>query len=202
MCLEITWDTIASLRVDSSECFSLTYIETSAVRGSEGYPGVGDKNIPEFFGDSDGPFLECAEESLELFAVRTLAKRVLPGDDHFVQTDGDVSGTQVQTTAACSPWQSGRVGPPRKWRTKRFRKSKSWASVVSCEVVRALNQRAGGWESPSNTSAWSANEGLRRTDGTRRGRFPFERGRRKRRTGKTFHHSASARQVLGSAVLA
>ena len=40
---------------------------------------------------------------------------------------------------------------------------------------------------PSNTSVWSANEGLRRADGTRGG-FPFERGRRSGRSGKTFHH--------------
>ena len=54
--------------------------------------------------------LECAEESWELSTVRPLAERVLPQDDGFVQTDGDVSGTQVQTTAACSLWQKGRVG--------------------------------------------------------------------------------------------
>ena len=46
VCLEDTGDVIASLRVDFSECFSLTYNETSVVRCSVGYTGVGDKNIP------------------------------------------------------------------------------------------------------------------------------------------------------------
>ena len=72
---------------------------------------------------------------------------------------------------------------PGKWQTKRskrFCKIKWRVSVVSCEVVHVLNPRAGGWESPSNTCVWSANEGLRRTDGTSGG-FPFERGRQKKR---------------------
>ena len=50
-------------------------------------------------------FLECAEE------IRALAERVLPRDNHFLQTDGNVSGTQVPTTAACSLWHKGRVEP-------------------------------------------------------------------------------------------
>ena len=81
LCLVVTCDVIASLRVDFSECFSLTYYETCVVRCSVGYTGVGDKNIPEFTSDSDGHFqgpLECAEESLEVSTVRTLAQRVLP----------------------------------------------------------------------------------------------------------------------------
>ena len=76
---------------------------------------------------------------------------------------------------------------PGKWQTKRskrFCKIKWRVSVVSCEVVHVLNPRAGGWESPSNTCVWSANEGLRRTDGTSGG-FPFECGRQKKRAGKT-----------------
>ena len=61
-----------------------------------------------------------------------------------------------------------------RWRTGRF------CNIRWCvsEIVHALNQRAGGCESPSNTSVWPANEGLRRTSGPRRSRFPFERGRR------------------------
>ena len=121
------------------------------MRGSVGYPGVGDTNIPEFIGDSDGHLqgsLECAGESLELFTVRALAKRVLPCADHFVQTDGGVSGTQVQTTAACSQLgnHQGSGGQ------NDFRNIKSWASVVSYEVFYALNSRAGGWESLSHPS--------------------------------------------------
>ena len=37
----------ASLKVDFTECFSLTYNETSVVRCSVGYTGVGDKTILE-----------------------------------------------------------------------------------------------------------------------------------------------------------
>ena len=111
---------IDSLRADFFECFSLPYNETCVVRCST----VGNKDIPEFTDDSDGHLqgsLECAEESLEFSTVRTLAERVLPCDDHFLQTDGDVSGSQVQMTAACSLWQKGRVGQPYwKWQTKRF----------------------------------------------------------------------------------
>ena len=90
----------------------------------------------------------------------------------------------MQTTAACSPWQKGRVGQPsRKWRTKRFCNINWRASVVSYEVIHAMNPRAGGSNPPSHTIVWSANEGLRRADRTRGGRFPFERGGLKRRTG-------------------
>ena len=93
-----TCDVMASLRVDFSKCFSLTFNETCVVCCSVGYPGVDDKNTLYLQG------LECTEESSELSTVRTLAERVLPCDDHFVQT-------QVQTTEACSLWQKGRVGP-------------------------------------------------------------------------------------------
>ena len=89
----VTCDVIASLTVDLSERFNLTYNETCVVHRSVGYMGVGDKNTPEFIGDSDGHLqgsLECAEESLELSTVRVLAERVLLSDDHFVQTDGDM----------------------------------------------------------------------------------------------------------------
>ena len=75
-----------------TECFSFTYNETCVVRCSVGYRGVGDKNTTEFMGDSDGHFqgsLECVEESLELSTVRTLAERVLPCDERFVQTNGN-----------------------------------------------------------------------------------------------------------------
>ena len=54
-----------------------------------------------------------------------------------------------------SLWQKGRVGQPsRKWRTQRLGNIKWRVSVVSYEVVHALNQRAGDWESPSNTRTW------------------------------------------------
>ena len=91
-----------------------------------------------------------------------------PRNDPFVQTGGSVSGTQVQTTAACSLWQKGRVEQPsRNQRTKRLCNTKRRVSVVSYEV---------------------ANEGQRRTDETRRGRSPSERGGRERLAGNTFHH--------------
>ena len=152
LCLVVTCDVIAPLTVDFSERFNLTCNETCVVHRSVGYTGVGDKNTPEFIGESDGHLqgsMECAEESLELSTVRVLAERVFVSDDQFVQRDGDMSGTQVQTTAACSLWEKGRVGQPsRKWQTKRFCNIKWRVSVVSYEVVHALNQRAGGWESP------------------------------------------------------
>ena len=49
ICLEVTCDIIASLRVDSSECFSITYNETCVVRCSLGYLGVGDTNVPRVY---------------------------------------------------------------------------------------------------------------------------------------------------------
>ena len=60
-----------------------------------GYTGVGDRNITEFIGDSDGHFqgsLDCAEESSELSTVRALAERVLPRDEHFRNSGANGSG--------------------------------------------------------------------------------------------------------------
>ena len=62
------------------------------------------------------------------------------------------------------------------------------------DVVHALNPRAGGWESLGHPSVWSASKGLRRADGTHES-FPFERGRRLRRSGQTFHYSGAARSM-------
>ena len=77
--------------------------------------------------------LEGAEQRAELFTIRMLVKYVLSWDDHFVQTDDNVSGTQVQTTAACSLWQKGRVEQSsRKRRTKRF--GKHQVAGVSCQL--------------------------------------------------------------------
>ena len=65
--------------------------------------------------------LECAGKLAEMFTIRTSVKCVLSWDDHFVQTDGNVSGTQVQMTAADSRWQKGRVDQSsRKWRRNRL----------------------------------------------------------------------------------
>ena len=100
LCLVVNCDVIASLRVDFSKCFSLACNETCVVHCSVGYTGVDDKNTLEFKGDSDVHL--HGSESLELSTVQALAELVLPREDHFVQTDGDVSGTQMQTTAACS----------------------------------------------------------------------------------------------------
>ena len=120
LCLVVTCDVIASSRKDFSECFSLTYNETCVVRCSVGYTGVGDKNIPEFMGDSDGHLkgsLECAEKSLELSTVRTLAERVLPCDEHFVQRncneflqwDGVAEDDDVDDDSLAFAWDPSRA---------------------------------------------------------------------------------------------
>ena len=134
-----------SFGIDFSECFSLSYNETCVIRYLVGDTGAGDRNVTEFFRGSNG-HVQGSLEPAKLSTIRLSAECVLRRDDHFVQTDGDVSGTQVQTTA------EGRVEQPsRKWRTKRFCNTKWRVSVVSYEV---------------------ANEGLWRTDGTRGGRLP------------------------------
>ena len=84
-----------------------------------------------------------------------------------------------------------------KWRTERFCHIRWRLSVVSYEIVHALNQRAGGRESSGNTSVWSENEGLWRTGGTQGSHFPFERGRRKRPAGQTFDHLGISVRGLG-----
>ena len=163
-----------SFGIDCSECFRLTYNETCIVHCLVGDTGVDDKNTTELKGDSDGHLqdsLGCAEES------RALAGRVLLRDDHFTRTDSNVSGTQVQTTAACSLWHKGRVEPPsRKWRTKRLFNTRWRVSGVSYEVAK---------------------DGRQRTDRTRGGCAPSERGGRKRRAGKTFDHSGISARGLG-----
>ena len=187
---DVTCDVVASLRVDSSKCFSLTHNETCVVRCSAGCTRVDDKNTPEFTGDSDGHVqgsLECAEESLELSTVRTLAEGVLPWNEHFVEKNGRNSGANDSGLLSVAKGSS--------WTTIMEVADKTivrrQVAGVSCRlrVVHALNQRARGWESPSNTSVWSANEGLRGTDGTRGGRFPIARARR-------FVVRASAREEL------
>ena len=96
---------------------------------------------------------EGEEERAELFTIRMSVKRVLSWDDHFVQTNGNVSRTQAPTTAAYPLWQEGRVErSSRKRRTKRFGNIKWRVSVVGYEIVHALNQRAGGCDFPSNPS--------------------------------------------------
>ena len=93
--------------------------------------------------------LEGAEERAELFTIRMLVKCVL---------SWYVCGTQVQTTAAYSLWQKVRVEQSsRKRRTKRVCNIDWRMSIVSYEVVHALNERTGGWESPSDTSVQPAN---------------------------------------------
>ena len=104
---------------------------------------------------SDTLHLQYTSECVE--ESRALAERVLPRADHFVPTDGNVAGTQGQTAAAGSSEQ-----PSRKWRTQRLGNTKWRVSEVSYELETTVRQR---------------------TDGTRRGRFPSERGGRKRRAG-------------------
>ena len=97
-----------SLRVDFSESFSLTYNENVCRSPFCGlHTGVGDKNIPEFKGDSNGHFqdsLECAEGSLELSTVRTLAERVLPCDEH-----NGVAEDDVEDDSLAFSWDRGRA---------------------------------------------------------------------------------------------
>ena len=83
--------------------------------------------------------------------------------------------TVTRQELRCKRQRPARVGQPsRKWRAKRFRNIEWRVSVVSCEVVHAPSQKGQEvWESPSNTSVWSENEGPRRMDGTRGGRFPI-----------------------------
>ena len=128
-----------SFGIDCSECFRIIYNETCIVRCLVGDTGVDDNDTTELKGDSDGHLqdsLGCAEES------RALAGPVLLRDDHFTRIDSNVSGTQVQTTAACSLWHKGRVEPPsRKWRTKRLFNTKWRVSGVSYEVAKDGRQR-------------------------------------------------------------
>ena len=114
----------------------------------------------------------------KLSTVRALVERVLSCDEHFVQTDGNESGTQVQTAAACSLGQKGRVEPPsRKRRTQRLGWHTKWlVSGVTCKI---------------------ANEGLRRTGGIRGIHFPSEIGGLKKRAGKKLHHSGISAKRLG-----
>ena len=71
-------------------------------------------------GDRDGHFqgsLECAEESLEMSIVRKMAERVLPCDEHFVQTNGNeflqwnrvAEGDDVDDDSLAFPWVPGRA---------------------------------------------------------------------------------------------
>ena len=61
--------------------------------------------------------MECAEESLEWSTVRTLAKRVLPCDEHFVQSngseflqwDGVAEDDDVDDDSLAFPWDPGRA---------------------------------------------------------------------------------------------
>ena len=92
LCLVVTWDVLASLRVDFTECFSLTFNETCVVRCTVFYTLVGDKNTTECMGDNDGHFqgsLECAEESLKW--------------------DGVAEDDDVDDDSLAFPWDPGRA---------------------------------------------------------------------------------------------
>ena len=145
------------MRVDFSEYFSLTYNETCVVHSSVGDAGAGGRtgarNVTEFV-RAINDHLQGSVESAEVLAGLSTNR----GSVERVQIDGNVSGTQVPATAACYLGQRGRVE----------QSSREW-SVVSDEVVHALNPTAGGWESLSHTSVWSAKE----TEPMKG--FPFER---------------------------
>ena len=95
-----------------------------------------------------------------------------------------VSWTQVHTAAAYSPWQKGRV--VQSIATIKEVAGKTLLATPTdgweCHVSRQLRRRPRtepkgrevGHTSPIDTSFRPANEGLRRTDGTRGGRSPSE----------------------------
>ena len=71
--------------------------------------------------------------------------------------------------------------PSRKWRARRPDKTKWRGEECHVNCQDALNQGAGRLGTPpSHTSLWQANEGPRRTHGTRRGRPPSNGGGRGR----------------------
>ena len=108
-----------------------------------------------------------------------------------------MSGTQVQTTAAFFPWQKGRVeqriATIKTWRAKWWRGAHVSCQLGGCPRAEPKSREVG--HHPSDTSFWPANEGPRRTDGTRGG-SPSEGGGRRRRAGKTFIIRASAREAF------
>ena len=119
---------------------------------------------------------------MALSTVRTLAERVLPCDDHFVQTDSDVSGTQVQTTAACSSWTTIKEVADKTISQHRV-------AGVSCQLRSCARAESEGrrFGNPQATRVfgqrmkvhgeWTEHEEVV---------VPSERGGRRRRTGRTF----------------
>ena len=160
LCLVVAGDINASSRVDFSEYFSLTYNETCAVRSSEGDTGADDRNVTEFYAVAMVTFRVP-------WSVRRRWRNCSPfecwSSACCLGTITSFRQTVTCQELRCQPQlhvveeQRGRVEESsRKWRTKRFCNIKWLVSDVSYEVVHALNPGAGGWESPSYTSVWSA----------------------------------------------
>ena len=96
-----------------------------------------------------------------------------------ISLKNSVSGTQVQTTAAHSPWQKGRV-------EQRIHTLKEVAGKtsgrkkrhVSCQLrgCRRVEPKGRKVRHSPSPSFWSASEGLRRTNGQWGGRSPSDSG--------------------------
>ena len=78
--------------------------------------------------------------------------------------------------------------PSRKWRARRFCNTKRHVSCQLRGCPRAESKSREVGHTPTRVFC-PAHEGLRTTDGTRRGRSRSEGGGRRRRAGKTFRHS-------------
>ena len=66
------------------------------------------------------------------------------------------SGSALDSVGLLSGSLDGAGGPAESFTIRRL--VKCVLSIVSYEVVQALNQRTGGWESPNNARVWSARE--------------------------------------------
>ena len=120
-------------------------------------------------------------------------ERGLGASETFMRNAG------ANNRAAQSPWQKGRV-EQRIATVKGSGGQDDLATPSGVEERHVSCQLRGGpfaapksrevGHHPSHTSFSPANEGPRRTDG---GRFPSEGGGRRRRAGKTFHHSGRQR---------
>ena len=142
ICLEVTCD----LRVDSSECLSSPTM----------------KHV--LFAVQWVTWESATRLSQSLRVTVTVTSRVpwsvrrsrwtCPPSECWPSASCLATITSSRQTVTCQELRCKRqrlaLRPSRKWWTKRFRNIKSWASVVSYEVVHALNPTAGGWESPQS----------------------------------------------------
>ena len=150
LCLRVTGHVIPFLRVVFSGCFSPPYNEMCVARSSVGDAGAGNRNVTKFFHGGHGHLpgsVERAEVLAGLSNNRKSVECTSSWDDYSVLINGNGLGTRVPFIAVCRLRQRGRVKQSSfKWWTERFRNIKWWVSVVSYEVVYALNPTAGGWD--------------------------------------------------------